>query len=516
MRKREPFLKVFNGNRAVDLHGSYLDRNDAWTYYTDGSYTDEASMMDRMCGRVRDRAGAAVVGRNSDGEWRGWYLQSGSGEHKSAFTLELMASTMAKVLHGKRPTDDAIIWSDCQGAIQYHDKALSGRARRSDLYTIETTIRRYPKVKLAKVKAHPERYKPEEAWEQNDWGIYLADKLAGGDLQGFERLAGTTPVVVGDSDVLSAIGVVPDVIIAGENGPSLSDPRQLEITLIDTKYKIRRDRYRAEARVPRPPKWELVANQWAARMWSHKLGIGRQAFVTRVLWDKHATGYNKAKGSKVSGTELCLLCGGIETQEHVIRECTHERMACRRSHWEQRIAKEVLSRSRRGDVMAPAMRAYHELALHHIDSYSLWTGMLTGDAQGALAVGMPSPVGVSAAQATSRMARHCGLYAEATADLYKCRQELLDAHLGVVRRTFVRKGPTGRRAEQRESSKPCTKGILRYFKRVPKVVSEGGHAGDTTRLMAGRVDRAGSTCRRQPGSFGGEAPGEVSCRVGVG
>ena len=207
-------------------------------------------MMDRMCGKVRVPAGAAVVGRNNDGEWRGWYLHSGSGEHKSAFTLELMASTMAKVLHGKRPIDDAVIWSDCQGAIQYHDKALSGRARRSDIYT---TIRRYPEVKLAKMKAHPERYKPEEAWEQNDWGIFLADKLAGGDLRGFERLACTTPVVVGDLDVLDAIGVVPDVIIAGENGPSLSDPRQLEVSLVEVRYKVRRDRYRAEARVPRPP-----------------------------------------------------------------------------------------------------------------------------------------------------------------------------------------------------------------------------------------------------------------------
>ena len=92
-----------------------------------------------------------------------------------------------------------------------------------------------------------------EAWDHNDWGIFLADKLAGGDLRGFERLACTTPVVVGDSDVLDAIGVVPDVIIAGENGPSLSDPRQLEVSLVEMKYKVRRDRYRAEARVPRPP-----------------------------------------------------------------------------------------------------------------------------------------------------------------------------------------------------------------------------------------------------------------------
>ena len=82
---------------------------------------------------------------------------------------------MAKVLHGKRPLDGAIIRSNCQGATQYNDKARLKRARRIDLYILETTIR----------KAHPERCRPEEDFEQNDWGIYLADTLVGGNLHGF-------------------------------------------------------------------------------------------------------------------------------------------------------------------------------------------------------------------------------------------------------------------------------------------------------------------------------------------
>ena len=94
-------------------------------------------------------------------------------------------------------------------------------------------------------------------------------------------------MVVGDSGEVDAVGAVPDETLADVNSPSLSDPRQLKVILIELRCKVRRDRCRAEAQVPCPPLWALVANQWAEKIWKHILGIGRQVIFTRALLDKH-------------------------------------------------------------------------------------------------------------------------------------------------------------------------------------------------------------------------------------
>ena len=58
-----------------------------------------------------------------------------------------------------------------------------------------------------------------------------------------------------------------------------------------------------------------------------------RATCYRILWDKHMHGRNLGKNSLFKDDTSCPLCGWADSQNHIIRECSHRTMqACRQKH----------------------------------------------------------------------------------------------------------------------------------------------------------------------------------------
>ena len=84
-------------------------------------------------------------------------------------------------------------------------------------------------------------------------------------------------------------------------------------------YKVRRD----ILRIPRPAVWHAVPHEWAAAMYGLgcSMSILSRSTCVRILWDKHMHGWNLAKHSLFTDDTTCPLCGGADSQYHIIREC---------------------------------------------------------------------------------------------------------------------------------------------------------------------------------------------------
>ena len=54
---------------------------------------------------------------------------------------------------------------------------------------------------------------------------------------------------------------------------------------------------------------------------------------TKIIYDKHIHGENLAKMGASPMDCVYKLCGGVDSQHHIIRDCTHwEMAACRDKH----------------------------------------------------------------------------------------------------------------------------------------------------------------------------------------
>ena len=63
------------------------------------------------------------------------------------------------------------------------------------------------------------------------------------------------------------------------------------------------------------------------------MSILSRSTCVRILWDKHMHGRNLAKHSLFTDDTTCPLCGGADSQYHIIRECQHPSMrSCRQKH----------------------------------------------------------------------------------------------------------------------------------------------------------------------------------------
>ena len=76
---------------------------------------------------------------------------------------------------------------------------------------------------------------------------------------------------------------------------------------------------------------------------------------------------------------LCKLCGGVDSQHHIIRDCTHKDIvACRDKHVAllKRRSRDITARRYQA---APYFEAYLDFALQvgeESSAYTAWTGIL--------------------------------------------------------------------------------------------------------------------------------------------
>ena len=112
-------------------------------------------------------------------------------------------------------------------------------------------------------------------------------------------------------------------------------------------YKVRRDKWR----IPRPALWHAVPHEWAAAMYGlgGSMSVLSRSKCVRILWDKHMHGQNFAKHPLFTDYTTCPLCGGVDSQYHVIRECQHTSM---RAYHQKQIALLDIRRNHLPEVRA--------------------------------------------------------------------------------------------------------------------------------------------------------------------
>ena len=77
------------------------------------------------------------------------------------------------------------------------------------------------------------------------------------------------------------------------------------------------------------PKWLDNTIDFAATVFNDgSKAVGRHAHTSRLIWDKHWHGGNRAKQANLSADDLitaqrCHMCGGQDSQHHAFRWCSH-------------------------------------------------------------------------------------------------------------------------------------------------------------------------------------------------
>ncbi len=82
---------------------------------------------------------------------------------------------------------EVTIFSDCKSAL-----ALLNSQMRGAFLNVASGWRKPLGTILKKVRAHPERFKEPEAWNDEDKGIRLADQVAGGTIVAEKNLKAST------------------------------------------------------------------------------------------------------------------------------------------------------------------------------------------------------------------------------------------------------------------------------------------------------------------------------------
>ena len=145
-----------------------------------------------------------------------------------------------------------------------------------------------------KVHAHPERRKRRWEWTREEEGNAKADAVAA------DR-AREVNVTVQPISLTGAI--YGSMTWKNREGQICFDAR---ISARDRRYKAERDRQRAQAVVPRGPRWKDTTNRIEQKC--------SRAMSVRIMWDKYMM-ENQTK-RKCKEIQRCPECGAIPSQRH--------------------------------------------------------------------------------------------------------------------------------------------------------------------------------------------------------
>ena len=250
----------------------------------------------------------------------------------SVYPMELLALTAAiqLAIHIHTPITDIV--TDAKGVCMMANK-LAMDQQATPTYTsifgpLAAMVKNYQGA-IRWTKAHAERRDPNpENWTRDECLNHLADKVAGGSLDfDIETAQPTRYFVVTAKEILDSMQLPGTWKLLSTNGtiPPLDKLQQHINEHRLRRYLERRDTYRAEDPLPRPPRWQQTTPLFAAALFSQtQTTITRASHNVKLIWDKHYTGQNQAKGiANLEERRLaskCPLCDNIDTQHHWIRE----------------------------------------------------------------------------------------------------------------------------------------------------------------------------------------------------
>jgi hypothetical protein len=245
-------------------------------------------------------------------------------ETNSAYDAEVISLLVAHEMSKDRTVK---IWSDCSSAI----KCLNGGGLGSYAQVL-AGWKKKPNVSFMKVRAHPERFSLPCEWTSEEKGNYMADKVAGGDVQPMVTLSA--------AELLRWIGTSSKINIADLEGtPYVLDPRLKKSKSDGLKYLEERDKYRIKD--GKPPCWKGSNITLHHRLLGRSSKVGDRVITQRIglikRWQWHSA----------RDDNICAGClGPIAGIAHPLRTCANSEMIRAREDW-WRSVDGVIMHSRR-------------------------------------------------------------------------------------------------------------------------------------------------------------------------
>jgi hypothetical protein len=245
-------------------------------------------------------------------------------ETNSAYDAEVISLLVAHELAKDRPVK---VWTDCSSAI----KCLNGGGLGSYAQVL-AGWKKKRNVSFLKVRAHPERFSLPCDWTVEEKGNFMADKVAGGEVQPMVTLRA--------SEMLRWIGTTSKINIIDVNGaPYILDPRMKKSKSDGLRYLEERDKYRI--RDGKSPSWKGANISLHHRLLGHSGKVGDRVITQRIglikRWQWHSA----------RDDNICSGCSGlIAGIAHPLRICSNAEMIRAMDEW-WRSVDGVIMHSRR-------------------------------------------------------------------------------------------------------------------------------------------------------------------------
>jgi hypothetical protein len=308
--------------------------------FTDGSFRRDIGVRAGIEPDCDGSGAGAIVVMSKD--WRShpiysWRFREEGRRYNSAFDIEIAMVSAATDL--VRRLGRGTIHTDCEAVVKRTEKGGYSGAATKGHTEVSNHIRDARKKKCIEVKwvrSHPEEWMERKDWKEKDYGIFMADRVAGGQ----SCMEGRADVVREVKFQEAFRGIRDKAQWGWEEGglPMQRSMAELSGEYRRKEYLRKRDGYRREA--GRLPRWEGCTVRFAAGRWrklAETKGIAEWARLARVFWDKSWDGRNEGKG-KGDGSPLdCPMCGGKDGMQHWARECSHEDLTRVREEAERRV-----------------------------------------------------------------------------------------------------------------------------------------------------------------------------------
>ena len=343
---------------AMQIQFSMRQCGHSYALYSDGS--SRATIFteaDILCSIkeliTRNKTSAALIAIANTVNWKDldcWVLlldESHGG--LTSFDAELTALTVASLVQGIIP--DVEVYSDCKSAIAAVEQSCENKNRsqgKSQNKILTEALRRTghsPDIRW--VKSHPEHRKTNNSsWSNQDWGIFLADMLAEANYSHVADLKGGFYRT-------SLAAIMQDLLIPGtwywsshaNSTPTTQSLVQLHSQKRVNDYLQQRDKYRKAADETAQARWEGTSLALASKCWkTYAKSFIQQNIALRHILDKYWNGRNRSKGLRGPAREealKCTICGGEDSQRHLLLECRHEDLDDIRLHARENLLIEL-------------------------------------------------------------------------------------------------------------------------------------------------------------------------------
>ena len=397
--------------------------------FTDGSFRRTGTTAHHLLGKTTTHCQSSIVKQDVTRNYAYVAITNDSIQHSSSYTTELIAQLIALRY------SNGVVHTDCLSAIE----AIKRLA-----------VKGHPLLQLAPpnqherlihVPAHPELIKAAENYTPKDKGIFLADAVAGGQLDKAGMAFDTRQcLILSDVEALNQLSVdLPHPYVSNQHGHlNLVPPLQLHQQRVRTAYLKMRDDYKprtAESTASPSAQWQGTSFAVAHQLFKKVTAGARRAQIQRIIFDWHRTGRNRLKETGCREDAYCQVCetNVEETQCHIIHRCPHPDMHALREEHKTELTRYVKQLQERAndERLAKTITILHDILMRE-ENCSMLFGRIHVHQQRLL-----DQLPFLTASGVKQLLAVWKNYAAMVIDLYVQRQIILAKHPSLLPKVYA-------------------------------------------------------------------------------